>query len=697
MVLADAAAFLCRQWPVFPCGTNKRPITVHGFKDAATNPEEARRLFALPGAALIGVPTGPGSDLCVVDLDIKESGSGLDWLEANGWRIPRTRRHRTRSGGIHLLFRYPVGRMIRNSVRKLAPGVDVRAIGGYIIVPPSDGYSITEDSMPAEMPDWILELLDPPLPPAPEPPPAYAPRPESYRTGEGTPYGLAALAAECSSIRGAVHGVKHYTLNRAAYAIGGLVAAREVGESYAFRALEDALRDLHARQPCEDLRHAEKTLERGFRDGIAAPRQPPPDRPRPPPYSNGTPPHDAPRPEEAPPGPEEVPPPPPGAQPLREPEETADPLWVDAGGWEEAEIPPRPWLAPGLLLRGAVTLAAGPPGGGKSSLMIAWAIAGALNREHGPFRPVGHLRIVSYNVEDDQTEQRRRLSAALRQYGGRPGDLEGRVIRTGPTHIGTLIAQDPQTGRWTLTAAWERLEAMLEETAADVLIADPLAELHTSEESDNTAMRHVVAAFRALAIRRNIAVVIIHHTRKGAAAGEVDSIRGAGAIVGAARIALTIVSMTEEEAEELELPASFARSFFRLDNVKANYSPKRKEDWCELVEYELANGEAVAAAVPWAATGGTGAVERNALIAAAVERGTPTGPYSPRLTTEEPRSVAPLLAQHGIRDTDAQREAVRRLLASGFTVAEYTDVYRKVRRGLRAASGLPSAKWNLAE
>jgi hypothetical protein len=353
MALADAAAFLCQQWPVFPCGANKRPVTEHGFKDAATDPEEARRLFAIPGAALIGVPTGPAADLAVVDLDIKEAGSGLDWLDREAWRLPRTRRHRTRSGGEHLLFRYPAGRQIRNSVSKLAPGVDTRGIGGYIIVPPSDGYTITDDAMPADMPAWLLDALDPPYVAPPEPPPVAAPRPDAYRNGEGTPYGLAALAAECSAIRGAAHGQKHYALNRGAYSIGGLVAARELGEGFALRELEAALRDMHARAPCEDLRHAENTLARGFRDGIAAPRQAPPDRPYRPEVNGG-----GARPQQAP-GERQAPPPgeaPDGEAPDREaPHGEAPPLREDpapalrsaTATWVEAEIPPRPWVVPG--------------------------------------------------------------------------------------------------------------------------------------------------------------------------------------------------------------------------------------------------------------------------------------------------------------------------------------------------------------
>ena len=53
----------------------------------------------------------------------------------------------------------------------------------------------------------------------------------------------------------------------------------------------------------------------------------------------------------------------------------------------------------------------------------------------------------------------------------------------------------------------------------------------SSEENDNTALRAVIAKFRELAVKHNIAVVILHHTRKGGSAspGDPDIARGASA------------------------------------------------------------------------------------------------------------------------------------------------------------------------
>ena len=281
--LSDAAAFLAPTWPVFACNAIKRPITPNGFYDAVSDPAEAREMFSKPGAATIGVPTGPASNLAVVDLDVKEGRAGLEWLAANEHRLPRTRRHRTMSGGIHLLFNYPAGRRIRNSASKHAPGVDVRGEGGYIVVPPSPGYSITDDAMPADMPAWLVELLDPPKPAIPALDPLQR---RATAAGDGTPYGLAGLDRECAAIRGAADGAKHDTLNRAAYSIGGLVAAGQVIEGVAFAALSDALSAIRHR--CEDYPAAQRTLQQAFRDGMAAPRQPPPPRHSPDASANGT-------------------------------------------------------------------------------------------------------------------------------------------------------------------------------------------------------------------------------------------------------------------------------------------------------------------------------------------------------------------------------------------------------------------------
>ena len=202
-------------------------------------------------------------------------------------------------------------------------------------------------------------------------------------------------------------------------------------------------------------------------------------------------------------------------------------IWIDSGGWDEASIPRRPWITPGYLLRGSVTLLTGPAAALKSTAVLGWGTSLALGADFGRFRPVKPCKLIVYNVEDDRDEQRRRLSATLRQFDATPDDIIGKVFRVGPNSIGTLLARDSD-GKLMFTPAMAAVEKLITAEKPDVLIVDPLAELHSEEENDNTALRAVIAAFRALAVRYQMAIVILHHTRKGSALspGDPDTARG---------------------------------------------------------------------------------------------------------------------------------------------------------------------------
>jgi hypothetical protein len=418
--------------------------------------------------------------------------------------------------------------------------------------------------------------------------------PFTMPAGDGTPYGLRALESECQAIVNAPDGGKHHALNKAAYSIGGLVTAGQINEGHAAAALSAALNAIRHR--CGDFDHATKTLRVAFEDGKAAPRAVP-ERPEgglsslkmfsgaaaaPPSSAGGA---EAGEGDAAAPGGEE---------------HKQSPLWLDDSDPLTVAIPRRPWCVPGYLMRGSVSLLSGQGAGGKSSLVVGITISCATGEALGAFAPVEPMVVVNYNTEDDQDEQRRRYSAALQAQGKRGEDIRKRVIRCGPHDVGTLFERDPTSGRITVTAAMAALEEIVINSGADVLICDPVAELHNAEENDNTAMRAVVAAFRSLAKRLNIAVLLLHHDRKGNnAPGDMDRVRGASAISGAVRVMLTLTTMSEQEAEKFNIPPDQRRRHFRIDGAKSNYAPAGEAEWWRLTGYEIANGETVAAALPW--------------------------------------------------------------------------------------------------
>lgn len=148
---------------VFPCKADKKPACARGFLAATSNPFE----HWWNNAPLVGMPTGAASGYDVLDLDLRK---GADvWWEANKHRIPATRTQHTRNGGLHIYFKVQHG--LRNSVELIAPGVDVRAEGGYVIRWDAAGLPL-EDAPVADWPAWLLADLATPARTAAESPAA---------------------------------------------------------------------------------------------------------------------------------------------------------------------------------------------------------------------------------------------------------------------------------------------------------------------------------------------------------------------------------------------------------------------------------------------------------------------------------------------------------------------------------------------
>lgn len=443
-------------------------------------------------------------------------------------------------------------------------------------------------------------------------------------------YVKAALRNVCSDIVNAPDGAKHHALNKGAYSIGGLVSGGAVEESYAMGVLSAALASIQHR--CKDYKHAQNTLRQAFEDGMATPRTFEPQaagfsieslgifQPRGEP--NGTP-NDAEDPNAEPDWEEAFNTPPP--QPTK-PEEV---IWVDAEDPGIEAIPLRPWAVPSYLMRGSVTILSGQGAGGKSSLVVAWTIALARGQAIGDFVPPRSMLTVNYNVEDDRDEQRRRYSAALLAQDLPSDTIRNKVIRCGPHDIGTLFERDDK-GKLVGTEALKRLAKLVSESGADVLICDPLAELHTEEENDNTAMRTVIAAFRTMAKRLDIAIMVLHHDRKGTSApGDMDRMRGASAITGAVRVMLTLTTMSQEEAEKFGIPTDQRRRHFRVDGAKSNYAIATEAEWWKLAGHKIANGETVAAALPWKPPGAFDGISMATCVAVleAMQRGVNGAPF----------------------------------------------------------------------
>ncbi|MGW4933502.1 bifunctional DNA primase/polymerase [Streptomyces sp. NPDC004166] len=234
-----------RGWHVFPLRPGAKRPALHGEATCPRTGEcagghrkwerrattDADRIRAAWSVATfnIGIATGP-SDLVVVDLDMPKGKGSSDapsgaatfaaLCERAGHAVPDTYRVRTASGGEHLYFTAPPGVRLTNTAGTVAPLVDTRSWGGYVVAAgsttPAGSYEAVGAPVAAPLPSWLLTILKP------------APKPAQAALGAVTAqsrrYADTALANEVHNVTGAQLGEREAKLFRAARALGRFIA-----------------------------------------------------------------------------------------------------------------------------------------------------------------------------------------------------------------------------------------------------------------------------------------------------------------------------------------------------------------------------------------------------------------------------------------------------------------------------------------
>jgi hypothetical protein len=147
---------------VFPCRAgDKLPATGHGCNDATRDATRIRSWWRQDENFNIGIATGTPSGMFVVDVDDDGGEHALLKLGV----LPDTVEVIT-ARGRHIYFKMPRAGDIRNSTGKIAPHVDTRGTGGYVLAPPSlhpSGrrycWSVDSARTLADAPTWLLERL----------------------------------------------------------------------------------------------------------------------------------------------------------------------------------------------------------------------------------------------------------------------------------------------------------------------------------------------------------------------------------------------------------------------------------------------------------------------------------------------------------------------------------------------------------
>lgn len=146
---------------------DKRPhrrLAPNGYKSASTDSATVRGWLADDPSMNLGVATGNG--VVVLDLDSPEAHAW--WTgqcaayDLDEHLVPAS----TTGRGSHLWFALPGSETVPCTAGRLAPGVDIRGAGGYVVAPPSIHPNGTKyrwlrpiaGELPP-IPDWLLHLI----------------------------------------------------------------------------------------------------------------------------------------------------------------------------------------------------------------------------------------------------------------------------------------------------------------------------------------------------------------------------------------------------------------------------------------------------------------------------------------------------------------------------------------------------------
>ena len=255
---------------IFPVDARKRPLIEHWRDDATSDPSAIKAWWerwphADPALAL---PAG----MVVVDIDVKHGRDGYRDFRDRAGCDPQdvlTPQSTTPSGGLHLF--YAAAKPYKNAVAIDGTGIDVRAEGGYVVLP-----------LPGNGREWIRPLISAPLLPAPSwldralkrEPLTLAPRaalvPSSTDPwAQGKAQGE--LKKACDRIVTAPPGAQDATRHAQCFYIGGLIARGDLGYAEGYAALLKAAHAMPVHRAGEPWRNLDERVARSIESGMERP------------------------------------------------------------------------------------------------------------------------------------------------------------------------------------------------------------------------------------------------------------------------------------------------------------------------------------------------------------------------------------------------------------------------------------------
>ena len=270
--------------------------------------------------------------------------------------------------------------------------------------------------------------------------------------------------------------------------------------------------------------------------------------------------------------------------------------FVPVGKIDASSLPKREWVLGNRLLKGYITAMFAPGGVSKSmfSLLSAFSVASGTAYTGETLHRQGKVWII--NNEDDEPEQLRRLAGIAKHHEIDDGVLNSISLSCGygNPYVTSTVDKD---GNVIHHPNAEKIITEAKANKVNYIIIDPFISIHQSDENDNNSIQKAVDVLKYIAKEANVAIELVHHTRKAITgksseehAGSVDAGRGASSLKDACRVVTTLARMSEATADKLLINfKDEGRFLVRLDSGKGNYSgPPESAKWFNQVSVNIA-------------------------------------------------------------------------------------------------------------
>jgi hypothetical protein len=154
-----------------------------------------------------------------------------------------------------------------------------------------------------------------------------------------------------------------------------------------------------------------------------------------------------------------------------------------------------------------------------------------------------------------------------------------------------IIAESTKDGTVIASPLVKELIAELKFRSIRLLIVDPFIKSHKLSENDNDQIDAAATLWAQVANDADCSILLVHHFKKGGISGDASAFRGASALIDASRAAVSLATMSEDEAKKLGVEALERWQYIRADNAKLNLAPPPEATtWLQLTSVDLNNG-----------------------------------------------------------------------------------------------------------